>query len=864
MAFVKVLEQLDSREAAGSKAVNLGLMLRAGLPVPRGFCVLTSAFKAYLAPQQQWVDDKIHALAGAGLEHVRLTAVEVQERLKQLELPEAVIAEISAALAEIGEERAFAVRSSATAEDLKDASFAGLYDSYLEIRGLSALLDAVRECFISVYNDRALSFRLHRGMLYHDVQMAAVVQQMVPAQAAGVLFTQHPVLDKETMLVEAVRGLGEGVVGGMRAPYGYVLRRPDGGILERHAGDDTDEPLSPAAAAQLASLCLRAERLFDGPQDIEWALVDGQLFLLQARPIVETAGRKPRDPAAIRQAWLWSNEIAAETVPGVATPFTWSIFGPLMIHALNTICKPLGVTYRRPDELLGRFDGRIYYNFTRLGQLFLSLPGARVEPLWQFLGLEPGLPLPQAPRRISRRRAIVAAPRLMIQRLTLGIRAIYSRWRIRRLRKRLVGHTIQQLDCHALRRSMIRVAIWQHTVARIQFIYAVEAVAAYIIADGLLHWAARRNKLAAQAVDLLDAIAGFRRPLFAKPAYDLCRLAQLAARDPALAIRLMDGQWPEAPHTTVERKFLREWRSFLRRYGHLAVYGVELANPRWRERHAALRSLLAALLRLGISDTLPGRGDKLRNARRRAANRFLRRISWLAQLPLLTLAEVIRGTVANRERYRGEMLLAFDLLRGLARESGQRLADAAAFAKADDAFFMSLESLAGLTPWWRGPVASGRLRTMAINLRRYHEYLKAPAPPPAFVEQNGARQPIVGTGDDQVLRGIPAARGKAVARVRVIHRPEDLDSFQPGEILVAVTMDIGFSPFLMLAAGAVADVGNLLSATALMAREFDIPAVVDTRMATRVLTTGDLIEIDGVTGTVHILPADRRGSDEDE
>jgi hypothetical protein len=381
--LVRTLESLTSkdRECVGGKAANLGAMIQAGLPVPRGFCVTTEAFELWLdtcSPAKPFVD-RLDQLSAGQPDELQQTARELCQHLAATPPPESVAHAIVAAWRRLRPAAACAVRSSATAEDHPAASFAGQHDTFLNVRGEAALLDAVRGCWVSLFTDRAVSYRLKNRLPHRSAAMAVVVQEMVPAEAAGVLFTVDPRAGSaRRMVIEAVRGLGDALVSGHVRPERLVLEKDTLRVIgrtanrkgtgsAREAAGETrprgvasaqpeesclDEPLT----RRLGRLARRVERLFGGPQDIEWALAGGQVFLLQARPVTCVFPAKSWE-----EQQVWSNLNTGEVAPDVMTPITWSMISSLLASAVGSVFRLAGADLTRAPAV-GLVAGRIYFN----------------------------------------------------------------------------------------------------------------------------------------------------------------------------------------------------------------------------------------------------------------------------------------------------------------------------------------------------------------------------------------------------------------------------------------------------------------------------------------------------------------------
>jgi len=332
------LTQVDSEALplVGGKAAQLGIVLRGGLPVPDGFCVTTEAFRRGMDPTLGQEITAAYEALGAGL---------------------------------------VAVRSSATAEDLPESSFAGQQESYLNVSGAEAVIDAVRACWQSLFTERAVAYRRDRDIPDSAVAMAVVVQRMVQADAAGVLFTVNPVTGAtDELVIEAACGLGDKVVSARVTPDRYRVRRRAPHELIEAEGSETNALLTPTVLSELARLGLGAERLLGRAADIEWALAAGCVHLLQARAVTAAGPRVPEVRYGSRwneehcrgKLIYWSNYNVRETMPYPHTPFSRSFWNYLVLPHMGVA---LGLMHpeeaENPDEapnVLDLVDGRLYWN----------------------------------------------------------------------------------------------------------------------------------------------------------------------------------------------------------------------------------------------------------------------------------------------------------------------------------------------------------------------------------------------------------------------------------------------------------------------------------------------------------------------
>jgi len=360
-------EEGQLADLIGRKALGLAQLAQAGLPVPPAGAITTAAYRAMLALQpEDWLTEP---LVGG-----------IEEAIKGV-------------YAAIGGGKV-AVRSSGAAEDLAGASFAGMYDSYLDVEGEAAVIEAVRRCWHSAWNGRLSFYAVRQGLEQHDLVMGVVIQRIeevqkfisqeqVPAESAGVLFTLDPTTGREEDLrVEAVRGLGEALVQGTAQPDGYVIRRRDGRAVDvRLAGDQP--VLEAAQLRELAALGRKAQAFYGCPQDMEFAFADGRLWLLQSRPITSVSY------AGIDGEWTTADFKDGGVSASVCSPYMWSLYDSIWQVTMPTYLREIKLLRHRKPITWGRvFYGRPYWNCGEVKQCLHRVPGFNERNFDRDLGIE--------------------------------------------------------------------------------------------------------------------------------------------------------------------------------------------------------------------------------------------------------------------------------------------------------------------------------------------------------------------------------------------------------------------------------------------------------------------------------------------
>ena len=802
MDHVAPLSDLDRTAiaSAGGKGANLGELVRAGLPVPDGFVVTTAAYADAAAAVDLPVDGDGEA---------------VRDRIATAPVPAALRAEIARGYAGLGG-GPVAVRSSATAEDLPGAAFAGQQDTYLGVVGEDAVLAAVRRCWASLWTDRAIAYRARLGIDPAEVAIAVVVQRMVDAEVAGVLFTADPLTgDRDVLVLDASPGLGEAVVSGRVTPDHYVLkadgavrvftpgrrevvlRAAAGGGVHRATGEPrTGERLPEPVLAELARLGTAVAAHFGRPQDVEWALADGHVQLVQARPMTAL----PPPPVRLNAAQRALGSVLLDYLPVRPYPMdmsSWVPYGPVGMMA--RIAAEFGIR--------GAFSGALQEDET--GVVDRMAP-ATPRP-------SPGVL--RAPARLLSR-----ARRYDPARWTADPRFVRFRARVREVAaedpatlpwSRLVGLPRRAMDLIG-------------PIGDLRLDYLPRTGLSLLRLAVLLAVLRRRDRLA-------DLVAGApTRTTDANRAME--HLAARARSDPRLRAAV-DRLDPSALAGFPE--FRAEFDAFLAEYGHReTVSPVLVSTPTLGE---APEAALGTLKVLAAAPPGPagGPGDALAellehpllHGRRRARVR-----RWVEQA---------RAGVAFREDSHFYFLMPLPLLRRALLEIGRRLRDTGVLDRPDDVFHLRLEEVesvddpAGTLAWSLRAVARSRAARRA-------ELAGVRLIDPATVFPRRDR----GRGTPALVAGTPASSGMATGPVRVIREPAEFGRLTAGDVLVCPYTNPAWTPLFQRAAAVVVDSGGAASHAAIVAREYGIPAVMGTGNGTGTLVDGRRVTVDGNAGRV--------------
>jgi len=803
---------------------------------------------------------------------------DIRQAIVEIRLSERLTEQIGAHYRELAAE-SVAVRSSATAEDLPGRSFAGQYDTYLGIADLVSCLDAIKKCWASLWTLRAYEYRQKNGFDHLKVNMAVMVQSLIPADAAGVVFTADPVTSRpDVMIVESCFGLGDALVSGKVTPDRFVLAKSSLKISSRTISEKRIEHvydkhgaiqaqrIAPERASapsidetvirKIAELAKVAEAEFGCPQDIEWAVHGGDIYLLQSRPIT-TLGRtqSPRD------RWVWTNFLAQEVMPDVVTPITRSIIDHLGEVMFDPLLDVLCID-RAGIPMYGYFAGRVYFHASFWAAVIRTLPGSRKydftkdigsnSALAQMLEMFQSMTEDDLPKiKFSRVRFILKIPLLIAgilsctpkkgQTILAETASMNERWQ----RLDVAGMSTEQITgCCA------EIADAFHALLG-NALYLFGTTTAY---PGLQWVCAKWLSNVTYAGRLLAGVGNLDD---AQAAMDLWQLAVKANELPELKKSILAGDcWHKVAAATSKlpqaKPFLEGWSDFMTRHGHHCRAEIELHNPRWSESpDYVLRLLRGYISCIDKADPLENREEVVRQ-RRSLEQQCRRRLRNPIKRKLFNhlLVRSRQGAVF-RENIKSEIIKLLTTMRRLLVELGTRLCANKVLADPDDIFFLKMEEI--------GPVAGGRaefdVKNVIAERRAEYDRCKSITPPDVIVGRFDPDDyvPEQIETDVDVLKGLAVSPGVATGKARVILRTDSDTQLEAGEILVAPFTDPGWTPYFLPAVGIVMNQGSLLSHGAIVARELGIPAVTNVGHATKIIKTGQRIQVDGNHGIVRIL-----------
>ncbi|WP_254765696.1 PEP/pyruvate-binding domain-containing protein [Salinilacihabitans rarus] len=889
--FVISLDEEDATnlELTGGKGANLARLVEAGMPVPAGTCVTTGAYQVLAdEPDIRAEIESLEGLDPESADEIATKSEELRTKIRETEIPEHVQRAISNALDTLGAD-AYAVRSSATAEDLPTASFAGMHETFLGI-DQENVPEYVQECIASLFTERAVSYRLRNGISHSEVAMAVVVQTMVEPEVAGVLFTADPVSgNRHIASIDANYGLGDTVVAGDVSPDNARVDRRTGDVLEYEVGekqlalrsgkDDQDEPsleevstgrresraLTDAQLRELVEFGEDVEELLGSPQDIEWALVDGEFVLLQSRPITSLYPLPSPAPAGDQLHIYFSighQQAMAEALP------------PLVADWMQETLNRSVARFQSPESeqsFAVEAGRRVYVDLTPLlrgevtRKIALRVLDSMSEPATRALedildrhddtfSQDTLTNRLRTLGRVSRRLlplAVSNAPHLLVRLLEpflLGPPdAEHVRARVERAGKTMAARVTQPES----RSERIRVAFEETALGTLVASVGSKSMPyllAGVVAGNVL------ERLYPDADDELTALSrGFDEEIATEINQRLGDLADISREHPGVEAAIRDeSSLSEIEDVDGGTEFVAAFETFLDDFGFRTSNEIDLSRPRWRDDPSILFQTIRSNLR--SSD----RGEHRKHlaqlkqdageAAEKLENRASRGLFGPVKRPIVgQLIQVYRGGIQLREHHKHGAARFLAAIHDCVSDVGTELAEAGVLEHPEDVWFLRkrelLDALDGESPL-----------DVDVSERRdtHQRYMSLSAPPILTSEGETPTGKRNGSPSEHVLTGTPVSSGVVEGVARVMHDPSE-QSISKGEILVAPSTDVGWTPLFQDAAGLVMEVGGRMTHGALVAREYGIPAVVSVANATNEIRTGERIRIDGERGTVELL-----------
>ncbi len=862
--YVLDLVEIDQTQVAvaGGKGAHLGELSRIeGVRVPAGFCVTTDAFRRIMegAPSIEDQLDRLSGLNPEDREAIRTRSSEIRRTLEGIVIPHDLAAAITGLLARLGEQAAYAVRSSATAEDLPATSFAGQHETYLNVVGPATILQHISRCWASLFTERAVTYRLRNGFDHRRVRMAVVVQRMVLPQAAGVLFTADPVTsNRKVTSIEASFGLGEVLVSGRVNADVYKVR--DGDIIAKAVAtkkrairalptggtqEHTLEPaqqeqptLADAQVVQLARLGRRIEAHFGCPQDIEWSLVDEGFQIVQSRPITTLF---PIPEVGDRANHVYVSVGHAQMMTDAMKPLGLSLwqltaFRPMYEaggRLFVDVAQGLASSASRAGllEVLGRGDPLIrdaLQSILERGDFISALPDEGSG--------EPAAGGEAAP--------IETDPAIVIDLIGRNQASIAALKRDIRTKSGSALFDFILADIQELKRILFDPQSHQVIIAGME--------AMWWLNEQLQEWLGEKN-----AADTLARSVPHN--VTSEMGLSLLDVADKIRPHAEVVAFLHDvedeGFLDELNKLEGGREARDAIRAYLDTYGMRCIGEIDITRPRWSERPTALLPMIL----VNIENFEPGAGERrFEQGRQEAGKKEQELLERLRALPdgerkaeeTKRMIERVRTFLGYREYPKYGMVSRYFVYKQALLDEAECLVQTDVLRAKEDIFFLRFHEL-------RDVVRTKQVDDELIRRREqaFRSY-QALTPPRVLTSDGEAiagayRRDDLPTG---ALVGLPVSAGTIEGRARVIMDMAEAD-LEAGDILVTAHTDPSWSPLFVAITGLVTEVGGLMTHGAVIAREYGLPAVVGVEHATQQIQDGQRIRVNGTDGYVEVLAA---------
>jgi rifampicin phosphotransferase len=874
--FVRPLSDAFDEHEAGGKAHNLARLIALGAPVPDGVVITNVAFRRFLQLNRlrAQLEPLCLELDPSNPDRLRGVSHGIRELLMSTPFPPELQKATQKIAADLLPGSALAVRSSAIGEDGSKASFAGQFDSILNVQTQAELENALRACWASYWSERALFYQASRGSATGG--MAIVVQRQVAARFSGVLFTCSPGgisgAQPDDIVIEHCAGLGDALVSGHIDPCRTVVSRADLSITNVTGPADliANHIFLKDRIVQLASLAMRLEREFGSPQDIEWAIDhEGEIWILQSRPVTTLGSTGP--------TVFWSNANVNENFPQPISPLLYSIASVGYYHYFRNLALAFGLSHRRVDRMerpltgiIGVHGARMYYNLTNIHAVLQMAPcGKRLTSAFnQFVGADQiTAPSAKEPRasylEILRMGAKISWQYLFLRRRIECFEKTIDEYaadtRADRLSRRSMEdlladlHSFTDIRCHRWKdasladaASMVCYALLQHSLKDTG-------------GDLSLH-----NRLLRALPDMPSSVPPLRLwelSRMIRSSKELCSIFETADAAEVLGAIRHDGRFAE---------FRQAFEQFLEDWGFRSSAELMLTVPSLQENPIPAIELLKVY---AMSDGEPPEAAMSRQAAERLTEtrrtlRKLRRRSPLKAIWVWLILRCTQHAVTYRERARLKQALLYGRLRLVALAIGDHLLQNGLLRERDEIFMFTWQEILEL--------GEGRamfpyqVTELIAQRRREHEKLAAMHPPDTIRLHKGHYfppnhssecKPLSATPEvPTILRGIGASGGLVTARAAVLADVREAHRLQQGDVLVTRQTDPGWAPVFGLISGLVIERGGMLSHGAIIAREFGLPCVVGIQCATQCISHGSVVTVDGDRGTCAI----QRGHDGDD
>jgi rifampicin phosphotransferase len=846
----------------GGKGLNLGELTKiAGIQVPEGFCVATEGFQKAIEQNEtfQALLDELTMLKVEDRDQIGEVSRKIRQIIMEVEIPSDVVKAVTHYLSQFGEEHAYAVRSSATAEDLPHASFAGQHDTYLNIIGKEAILQHISKCWASLFTDRAVIYRLQNGFDHRQVSLSVIIQRMVFPQASGILFTADPITSNRKLLsIDASFGLGEALVSGLVSADCYKVQgdqivdkriatkkmaiygRKEGGTETQPIDPDqqTTQTLSDQQILQLARIGRQIEAYFACQQDIEWCLVDDTFYIVQSRPITTLF---PVPEAKDQENHVYVSVGHQQMMTDAMKPLGLSFF-------LLTTPAPMR-----------KAGGRLFVDITQM----LASPAGK-EILLNNLGQSD--PLIKDALTTIIERDFIKTKEQSPTKSNKGMPSAGSQAQID-YDPKIVSDLIKnsQASIEELKQTIETKSgsdlfnFIQEDIKQLKkILFDPQSLGVIMAAMNASSWINKNmNKWLGEknAADTLSQ--SVPNNITSEMGLALLDVADVIRPYPEVIAYLQQAKDDHFLHELVKFEGGKETKdaiiAFLNKYGMRCPGEIDMTRTRWSEKPI---TLVPMILR-NIKNVEPNASNRIfEQGLRVALKKEQELVDRLKQLPdgeqkakeTKRMISLIRNFIGYREYPKYGMVNRYFVYKQALLKEAEQLVQAGVIHEKEDIYYLTFEELSEV-------VRTNKLDDQIISKRAYEYKLYKKLTPPRVITSDG--EVIVGEYKRenlpaQAIVGLPVSSGVIEGRARVILKMEDAN-LEDGDILVTAFTDPSWTALFVSIRGLVTEVGGLMTHGAVIAREYGLPAVVGVENATKLIKDGQRIRVHGTEGYIEIL-----------
>lgn len=880
--YVLYFNEIDQFDlpSVGGKGANLGEMTKAGFPVPQGFCISTEAYRAFIQTSGiiDSLFDQLEQLKHDDLEQIRTVGKQIREHLAQISMPDEIKSAILEGIDTTGKDKAYAVRSSATAEDLPDASFAGQQDTFLNVCGKDQLLEAVKQCWSSLFTDRAISYRAKNGFDNRSVFLAVVVQEMVFPEVSGIMFTADPITGhRKTVSIDASFGLGEALVSGVVSADLYQIRSgeivkkqlskkesaiysvPEGGTVQKTLSPEKQQTqaLPDPRIIELAELGRKIEAHYGKEQDIEWAFAGGRFYILQSRPITS----------------LYPVVRFFDDRPHVLINFGYiqMMTDPLKPLGVSVISQVLRFLKKDPSAqpILREAGGRVFADIT--GALSLKFVRSRLLKVLSGMDQLMASAVSEVVKRkehqlySTSRKGIFhiagnLAPILIPAALKVaGILLMRNPDKAEKKAELIIEAIVTDTEEQLSRTSgaeTIRV-IQKGMGNMLQDV--LSKVAVYVlsgmIAAGLLEKKLKKKLGDEKSAILLGKLyKSLPHNVTTEMGLELGDLSDQARKYPAVIDYFKRANSENFMEELLKipggAEMKRSLDDFLKKYGMRCVGEIDLTRPRWAEAPVQLVPSILSHIRTIAAGEHRRKFKQGETEAEEAKKEIISQFRFPEKKRVSRLVHMYRSLMGMREHHKFTLVKLMFLYKKAILKEARTLVGKGILNCEEDVFYFTLEELIALLEN-RG---IGDIPELLADRKRQHTSNQKLTSPRVMTSKG---EIITGKlrnekSPEGALTCTPVSAGIIEGTARVAKSPEDAKLNQ-GDILVAPYTDPGWTPLFTSAVGLITEVGGMMTHGSVVAREYGIPAVVGIDKATEIIEDGAYIRVDGTNGFVQIL-----------